>query len=77
LLLFSRKRKRYGANGDIDIVENDDATVTNSVYLDDTSLSMYHKRTGVVPPKGNLIRIRYEKKDINMIETKGTTNVRR
>jgi len=36
-----------------------DSTVTNSIYLDNEKLQMYHERTGLETPRGNLIRVRW------------------
>eukprot|EP00026_Physarum_polycephalum_P000999 Phypoly_transcript_01000.p1 GENE.Phypoly_transcript_01000~~Phypoly_transcript_01000.p1 ORF type:complete len:797 (+),score=119.30 Phypoly_transcript_01000:240-2630(+) len=36
-----------------------DAAVINSVYLDNKEKDMYHARTGIEGPKGNIIRVRW------------------
>jgi SPX domain protein involved in polyphosphate accumulation/uncharacterized membrane protein YidH (DUF202 family) len=36
-----------------------DSTVINSIYLDNRQKTMYHERTGIETPKGNLIRVRW------------------
>eukprot|EP01114_Cavostelium_apophysatum_P015378 TRINITY_DN4169_c0_g1_i1.p1 TRINITY_DN4169_c0_g1~~TRINITY_DN4169_c0_g1_i1.p1 ORF type:complete len:790 (-),score=213.02 TRINITY_DN4169_c0_g1_i1:26-2395(-) len=42
-----------------------DATVTNSIYLDNEPLTMYHERTGIDTERGNLIRIRWYGDHVN------------
>lgn len=42
-----------------------DATVTNSIYLDNADLTMYHERTGIETARGNLIRVRWYGDHVN------------
>lgn len=60
--IFGRKKSAAGqdfAKYLDNLKQFSDSTVTNSIYLDNEKLQMYHERTGLETPRGNLIRVRW------------------
>lgn len=60
--IFGRKKSSTAVDFTkyVDSLNNfQDSSVINSVYLDNEKLQMYHDRTGIDTPRGNLIRVRW------------------
>eukprot|EP01111_Echinosteliopsis_oligospora_P008417 TRINITY_DN2406_c0_g1_i1.p1 TRINITY_DN2406_c0_g1~~TRINITY_DN2406_c0_g1_i1.p1 ORF type:complete len:771 (-),score=201.87 TRINITY_DN2406_c0_g1_i1:24-2336(-) len=58
--IFGRKMPKDGKKMTLDAIAGlEDAAVINSVYVDNEEKVMYHERTGLAGPKGNIIRVRW------------------